>query len=199
MKIGLLGSSFDPPHKGHMRIAKQVKKLLELDAVWLLPDYRHAFGKKQTSHKHRLSMVKLLENDEMVVSLHEIRKKNTSYTYDTLHELTRMYPQHTFYWILGSDQIEVFHKYKNWREIIKQFLLVVFPRETTLIKLKKTVQQNLGLKKIPENIMLLDPKKLTLSSGSSSAIRQRVKEGKSIVNLVPEAIKEYIETHDLYR
>lgn len=199
MKIAILGSSFDPPHIGHLLIAQQVKEILTVDDVWLMPTYQHAFGKKLTVAKHRLAMVNLLRSESINVSELELKRGGASYTIDTLQELQKKHPDDTFFWILGSDQLDEFKNYKSWKEIIKHYSLIIFPRESTLQQLTIRVKKSLQLPIIPSNIIVLDNQDLALTNLSSSMIRQRVKRGLSIKHLVTSRIEEYIRKHKLYK
>ena len=80
MKIGILGGSFDPPHKGHIIIANRLLKLRQFDQIWLMPCYHHPFNKKLSPSQTRLEMIKFLENDKVKVSDLEINQKTISYT-----------------------------------------------------------------------------------------------------------------------
>src|SRR5437879_1067822 len=98
MKIGVLGGSFDPTHLGHLFIASQAKEFVGLDQIWLMPLYQShtgPFQKDLTAVKHRLAMTKLLENDFIKASTFEVEQNQTSYTVDTLNELSRLYPNDT--------------------------------------------------------------------------------------------------------
>ncbi|HVF69951.1 MAG TPA: nicotinate (nicotinamide) nucleotide adenylyltransferase [Xanthomonadales bacterium] len=198
MKIGILGGSFDPPHIGHLLIAEQVREVLSLDRIWLLPNFNHAFGKVQTNAEYRLQMAKFLENEYIKSSDHEIKKKGTSYTIDSLKDFKIQYPGDQIFWILGSDQLESFHNYKDWREIVKKHSMIIFPRESVISELKEKTKKALKLKTIPISIKVLQDKDLILTNISSSIIRERVKKGLSIKYLVPEKIEEYIKKHKLY-
>lgn len=197
MKIGILGSSFDPPHLGHLLIATQTKEALGLDQVWLMPCLAHPFEKKMSEVKHRLAMTKFLEDEHIKISDFEIKQKGISYSIDTLNSLAKLFPKNEFFWIIGSDQINEFTRWKNWQEIINNYHLIIFPRESAgnlAARLKKTLK----LKTIPQNIIILNPKDLILTNISSTLIRKRVKEEKSIKYLVPEKVEKYIIEHGLY-
>lgn len=199
MKVALLGGSFDPPHIGHVLIAKQVKERLRLDEIWLLPNYKHAFGKTQTNVRKRLEMCNLLAQIDVKISDFEIKRKGVSYTIDTLNTLSKKFPNYKFYWILGSDQLDDFQKYKDWKQIVKDHKLIIFPREFALSQLNNTVKKAFMLKSIPKNIIIMKNKDLALTNISSSMIRKRVKEGLSIKYLVTEEVEEYIIKNKLYK
>lgn len=197
MKTGILGSSFDPPHLGHVLMAVQAKEVLNLDQVWLMPCFLHPFAKKVSEEKHRLAMTRLLKDENIKVSDFEIKQKGVSYSINTLNSLAKLFPKNKFYWIIGSDQIDEFTRWKNWQEIINQYHLIIFPRES--VDLLTRVKKALRLKTIPKNIIILSPKDLILTNISSTQIRKRVKEEKSIKYLVPESVEKYIIEHKLYK
>ena len=198
MKIGILGGSFDPPHIGHLLIARQVREKLGMDQIWLLPNFTHAFEKIQTPSNIRLEMTKLLKNDFIKISDLEIKQKGTSYTIDSLDSFQNLYQENIFFWILGSDQLDVFQKYKDWQSIVKKHFLIIFPRESILSKLREKVLKSLKLKSIPKNIIVMQDLDLILTNISSSIIRRRIKNELSIEYLVPKGIEEYIVKHKLY-
>jgi len=203
MHIALLGGSFDPPHLGHLLIAQQVKEQIGVDQVWLLPMYGTAahhkiFQKQLSPFSDRIAMATLLENDFIKVSDFEIKENKESITIVTLEKLAKVYPQHTFSWITGSDKLETFQKYERWQDIIKKHNLIVFPREHMLWHLQERVKEAFQLQAIPENIMVLHDKDLILTNISSTTIRDRIRRGLSIQHLVPDGVAEYIQEKTLY-
>src|SRR5581483_6286412 len=106
MKIAILGGSFDPPHLGHILIARQVIERANMDEVWLMPNYNtsahHAvFQKKLSPVADRLAMATLLEQKKIKASDFEIENNQKSLAIVTLTLLSKQYPEHTFYWITG--------------------------------------------------------------------------------------------------
>lgn len=198
MKIGILGGSFNPPHIGHLLISLQVKDILGLDEIWLMPCFQHPFHKTLAAVEHRLSMAKFLENGSIKVSEYEITQNKESYTVDTLSELTRKYPENVFYWITGSDQLESFREYKDWQDLIHKYNLVIFPREPVLPRIEEKVKHDFNLQSIPKNIIVLKSEELILTNISSTNIRQRIRNNEPITYMVPKRVEEYIREHHLY-
>ncbi len=183
MRIAILGGSFDPPHMGHVKIAESVISQLKFDQVWFMPCFAHAFGKKLSSPQHRLAMTELLETKTVRASDFEIQKGGISISHETLLDLAQLHPYHNFSWIIGSDQIVDFPKWEGWQEIIQKFGLVIVQRD------------------------LLNPSTLEgatffqsddIPNISSTEIREKVKKGESITDLVPTKVEEYIIKHKLY-
>jgi len=198
MNIAILGGSFDPPHKGHVIIANRLLKLNHFSQVLLMPCHQHPFNKNLSSPIKRFEMTKLLEKNNVKASNLEISKKNISYTINTLKALAKKNPKNKYCWIIGTDQIDAFTKWREWREIINNFQLIIVPRagfKKAEIKLKDITK----LVAVPKNIILIDRKKFPPIYISSSLIRKKIKEKKPILNLVPKKIEKYIIEHNLYQ
>lgn len=203
MKIAILGGSFDPPHIGHTLIAQQVIEKVGVDQVWFLPNYSTAahdkiFQKKLSPVEDRLAMAKMLEDEKIKVSDFEIKHNPSSITIDTLEKLTNEYPEHEFSWITGSDKLATFSKYDRWQDIVKNYTLIVFPREHTLWHIEERVKEGLQLQTVPVNVIVLATRDLILTNVSSSTVRNRVKEGLPIKHLVLPEVEEYIKEKKLY-
>ncbi|MBF8250240.1 MAG: nicotinate-nucleotide adenylyltransferase, nicotinate-nucleotide adenylyltransferase [Candidatus Levybacteria bacterium] len=198
MKIAILGGSFDPPHNGHVAIANRLLKLLNFDQVWLMPCYQHPFNKNLSAPNIRFEMTKFLENALVKVSDLEIKKKTISYSIDALKFLAKTRPQDNFSWIIGTDQVGSFTKWKNWQKIIDNFQLIIVPR-TEYEKAEKQLQNIKTKVSHPENIFLIDRKNFPPIYISSRLIRQEIKESKSISNMVPKNVEKYIIQGKLYR
>lgn len=198
MQIAILGGSFDPPHLGHLLISQQIKKHLNVDQVWLMACFQHPFAKKLTNPKHRLAMTKLLESESIRASDFEIKQGKINYTIDTIRELKKHYPNDTFYWIIGSDQLAKFKKWKEWQEILT-YPLIVYAREQKPEELENYIKQALNLPEIPQKMFLLKEQNLLTSNISSTKIRERVKQRLPIKTLVPKKVEKYIIEHNLYK
>lgn len=197
MNIGILGGSFDPPHKGHVAVAKRLIKLHYFDEVWFMPCYQHPFNKNLSASDKRLEMTKYLENANIQVSDVEIKKESTSYSIDTLRFFAKKRPKDKFSWIIGTDQIETFKKWREWKEIIDKFKLIVVPR-TGFKRAQKELVNIEKLVAFPKNIILVDRKKFSPIYISSTFIRKRVKKNQSISNMMPKAVENYIIQNKLY-
>lgn len=197
MNIAILGGSFDPPHKGHATIAKRLLKIFHFDQIWLMPLFRHPFSKNLLDSDERLKMTRCLGNANIKISDLEIKKKTISYTIDTLKFLAKKNPKDIFCWVIGTDQVNDFKKWKNWQEIISKFRIIVVPR-TNFKKAKKQLKDIARQVNVPKNIVLVDKKKFTPIYVSSTLTRKKIKEKKLISNLVPRKVEEYIIQHRLY-
>ncbi|QSF13710.1 nicotinate-nucleotide adenylyltransferase [Mycoplasma sp. Mirounga ES2805-ORL] len=165
MRIGLLGGTFDPIHKGHLEIVKKAYQDLKLDKVLIIPAATNPFKKKQktASANDRVKMINLaiksLDIDVDICDF-EIKRGGISYTYETIRYLKHKYPNDELFFIMGSDLLPKLHKWEFVEEISHLTQLVVFKRDN---KLYKT-----NFKKF--NCLLLNLDKPLLES--STAIRQ---------------------------
>lgn len=198
MKIAVLGGSFDPPHIGHALIAAQVKEHLPVDEIWLVPCFRHTFNKKLSGALDRLAMTRFLETHTVKASDFEIMQKSRGATIETLRLLSKKFPRNSFSFIIGSDQLTDFHKWDEWQSLVKDFPLIVFPREIVLGKLAQLVKKTFRRASIPKNVVLMEDEDLILTNVSSTKIRDRVRKGRLIDYMVPKGVAVYIKKHRLY-
>ena len=128
-RIGLLGGSFDPPHKGHIYISLEAKKILKLDEIWWLVTPKNPLKiNKPATYKERIINCKNLTQGKPIF-IKEIEKKiNSKYTYQTLEYLLNHYKNIKFFWIMGADNLVNFHKWQNWNKILNEISVVVFRR-----------------------------------------------------------------------
>lgn len=201
-KIAILGGAFDPIHVGHYLVATQVKEKLKMDEVWFMVCYSYfpEFPdklKRITTYKDRLAMAKLWGNDSITISRFEEKYNKRSRTIDTLKLLKKKYPRNEFYWIIGSDALPTFHLWNKWESIIKDYNVVIFPRDTDFQTLKKRVLTSFRLKEIPPNITVMNGD-LIVSTVSSTHIRNRITERLPIQPLVGEKVNRFIKMKKLY-
>lgn len=188
MKIAVLGGSFDPPHIGHYLVVRQIAELRkDIDKILLMPAYSHQWKPIQAIAKDRLAMLKCLEDKKIEISDLEIKRKGGEYTIDTVRELKKNLDDQ-LYWIVGSDIIYEFDKWKKTDELLNLVTFLVFPRDPYHVP-----------NKIPAGFELIQDKNLITTNVSSTIIRKRVKSGKSITYLVPEEVEKYISRYNLYK
>ena len=127
--IGLLGGSFDPPHKGHLYISLEAKKILKLDEVWWLVTPQNPLKiNEPASYKDRVKNCKLIAKNHPV-KIKEIEKKiNSRYSYETIEYLNGHYKNIKFFWLMGADNLINFHEWQNWNKIFEDISIVVFKR-----------------------------------------------------------------------
>ena len=128
-KVGLLGGSFDPPHKGHLFISLEAKKLLQLDEIWWLvtPQNPHKILKPATYRERLNNCKKITQN--YPINIKEIEKKILSnYSYKTINYVINHYKNIKFFWLMGADNLINFHKWEKWQKIFNNMSIVIFKR-----------------------------------------------------------------------
>jgi len=188
MKIAILGGRFDPPHIGHFLVARQVLDFRkDIDKVLLVPAFKHQWKPIVASPKDRIEMLKFFVEPRIEISDVEIKRKGISYSSDTIKAIKKQTSAEVF-WIIGSDILPEFHKWKNAEELLKLATFLVVPRDP----------HSFDPKKLPKGFEVISSPDLVTTDFSSTLIRDRIKAGKSIKNLVPECIEKYIVEHKLY-
>jgi len=198
MKLGIMGGTFDPVHNGHLTIAGEVMSRLELDRVIFIPTGQPWLkaDSSVTSSRHRLEMVRLAiaGNAAYQLSAMETEREGSTYTLDTLARLwMRLGAGDSAYFVIGWDSLNSFPRWKEPGRIINLCYLVAVPRpgypRPDIDLLEKSVPGITG-----RTILLDGP----LVDISATQIRERVKKGKKITGLVPEAVENYILENRLY-
>jgi nicotinate-nucleotide adenylyltransferase len=172
--IGLLGGSFDPPHIGHLAGAKWVLRQSGIDQVWLLPAFRHGFGKNLTPFKDRVEMTRLLLKgvSGAEVSDAESKAPGSGRTVEMLEYLVEKYPQHQFRFAVGTDILADLHKWKNPERVKELAPFLVIPRA------------GYAQSELPEI--------------SSSQVRAALASGKDVSEWLTPEVEAYIRQHKLY-
>ena len=127
--IGLLGGSFDPPHKGHLYISLEAKKILKLDEIWWLVTPQNPLKINQpASYSERVKNCKILTKNKPI-KIKEIEKKiNSQFSYQTIKYLNNHYKNINFFWLMGADNLINFHQWQNAYRIFNEIPIVVFRR-----------------------------------------------------------------------
>jgi len=186
MRIGILGGTFNPPHIGHIVLAKEIARKLCLDRVFFIPT-------NIPPHKDndfidslaRLDMVKLTtaKDQKFEVLDIEIKRGGISFTVDTVKQLKSMYPEDDFFLIVGSDLANNFSSWKDFCVLKTLVNIVVAQRKVMPLEDKNS-------------FTIVDIPQVDISS---SKIRKFVKEDISIQDMVEEPVAEYIKKHNLYK
>jgi len=188
--VGILGGTFDPIHLGHLITAQAVKEIRNLDKIIFIPAYisPHKTDKFSAKGIHRLKMLELAIEGFPCFEFSdiELKAKSISYTVKTLEEFKKSFENLEF--IIGYDNIINFNTWKNPDKVIELAKLIVLRRRTDDIKTERDKYYRAAhFVKTP------------VIEISSSDIRKRIKEGKPIDFLVPQKVKEYINTFNLYK
>ena len=138
--IGLLGGSFDPPHKGHLYISVEAKKILQLDEIWWLVAPQNPLKiSKPATFEERLSNCRNITKNKSIKVLSIEKKIDSKYSYQTINFLQNYYTNIKFFWLMGADNLISFHHWQKWRQIFNNISVVVFKRHGYNIKALKSV------------------------------------------------------------
>lgn len=198
-RIGIMGGTFDPIHIAHLAIAEQVREAFALDLVLFIPAANppHKQGRKVVPAYHRLMMTQLAvcSNPGFHVSKQELERKGPSYSLLTVRELQERYGANAeLYFITGSDTINELHTWYHIDELLASCHFVGTTRPGAPVD-KEDLRKCFG-QLAEEKIHFLAVPELEISS---TDIRERVRDGKSIKYLVPAAVEAYIIKEGLYR
>ena len=193
MKIGIFGGCFNPPHKMHIEIARNLIKQGLLDKVIFVPTGNSYQKVELVDISHRIAMINfVIDKNNMAVS--DISSDvNYSYTFQVLDYFNSKYPDSQIYFIFGTDNLKEFHKWKNYEYILLNYKLLVIARNGDNVdKLKQKYA------KYVDNICVAN---IEQSSVSSTLIRKALKQGDNeyVKKYLDSKVTKYIQTMDLYK
>ncbi len=190
MKIGLFFGSFNPIHNGHLIIANYLCESTELDKVWLVVSPQNPFKTKDTllNEYDRLHLINLAIEGKGNLRASDIEFKlpKPSYTIDTLTYLKDKHPEHEFSLIMGSDNLESIHKWKNYEQLLANYPIYLYKRRGS-----EQTGAPAGAKIFFVDFPFLDI--------SATFIRQSIKNGYSMRYFMPEKVWNYIDEMNLFR
>lgn len=188
-KTGLFFGSFNPIHVGHLIIANTMLTDSELEELWFVVSPQNPLKQRSSllADRHRLQMVRVAieENYKMRACDVEFYLPIPSYTVVTLAHLREQYPDREFCLIMGSDNLESFHKWRNYEYILENYQIYVYPRPGHV---------NCELASHP-NVHLVDVPMMDISS---SYIRERIKQKRSVEYLLSEPVYKYLTEMHFY-
>jgi nicotinate-nucleotide adenylyltransferase len=192
LKVGLYFGSFNPIHLGHLIIASYLYEHSDLDEVWFVVSPHNPLKSKSTllEDHHRLEMVFKAVEDYQYLNVSDIEFKlaKPSYTVDTLVNLKEKYENHEFTLIMGQDNLTHLHKWKNYKVLLEDYELMVYPRITG--------------EKVPSEY-INHPRvhflKAPIIELSSSAIRKDIFDKKSVRAYMPQSSWEYLDRMNFYK
>ena len=198
-KIGIFGGTFDPPHLGHLNIAKHAYDKLALDEFWFMPNGIPAYKMIQrgiSSKEDRLMMLEILVKDIpwCQISRIEVEREGYTFTSDTLTWLSEKQPENDYYLIIGSDSYKDMHMWHDPGTIFKLSTIVVLLRgEDTKESLGEYTKKYIS--EYDADVSILENLKYDISS---TRIREAVQNGKNTEKWIPNEIRDYILENKLY-
>jgi nicotinate-nucleotide adenylyltransferase len=215
-KIGILGGTFNPIHYGHLAAAEEVWSRLTLDRVLFVPSFLPPHKKDEVlpSAAQRQEMVSLAiaGNTHFSLSDIEVKREGESYSVDTVAELLRLHPATDFHFITGLDSFLEIQTWKEWERLLSLCRFIVLSRPGYAFTSLASIN---FMHKAAEKLHALDRRELTravlelgsnvvyleqipLYDISSTDIRNRVRQGRTIKYLLPECVETYIIKNKLY-
>lgn len=194
MNIGCLFGSFDPPHAGHLAIARHMLKSAKLDQVWLVVTPQNPFKQDRalSPEQHRLAMTRLALQGEtsIIASGFEIDLPKPNYTADTLAFMRQRWPQHVFSLIIGSDNLAGLHTWKDPETILDNHRVLVYPRPG--------VEEHMAAADLLYHPSVTVVQDSPLMDISSTGIRVRLRNWKPVDGLMHPNVLQYIRQNGLY-
>jgi len=194
MRIGLMGGTFDPVHLGHLVIAEEARHEFALDRViWLPagdPPHKH---REVTFQEHRYAMVVLAtaSHASFDVSRLELERAGPSYAIDTILHFRRQHPEQELFFITGADAILEILTWRRHAEVVQECRFLAVTRPGYDLARLQTVLPESYL----ERIHLISAPGVDISS---TALRERLRNGEPVRYLLPETVESYIRKHGLY-
>ncbi len=200
MKIGIMGGTFDPIHNGHLMLGEYAYRQFRLDEVWFMPNGNPPHKSSDTIESqtvNRVEMVKraIAEKEYFSLQLYEVENKEVNYSYKTMEHFKRVYPEHTFYFIIGADSLFSIEKWVHPEIFLRDCIVLTAYRDETGTEEMLSQIQYLN-KKYGADIHLLNTPNVDISS---SDIRDKIKAGISVHEMVPQAVLSYIKEKQLFK
>jgi len=192
MKIGLYFGTFNPIHVGHMIIANHLAEYSDLDQIWMVVTPHNPHKEKRTllDDYQRLHLVHLATEAYPKIKPSDIEFKlpQPNYTVNTLVHLLEKFPHHEFALIMGEDNLNSLHKWKNYEYILEHHAIYVYPRIAAGKALPELLEHP-HVHKINAPVVEI----------SSTAIREGIAQQKNVRPLLPDAVWDYVDANLLYR
>ena len=190
MNIGLFGGSFNPIHNGHVWLAEALLRETGLDEVWFMVSPQNPLKQNHQllddHQRYRLVQLALKDHPRLKASDYEFHLPKPSYTWNTLQSLKKDFPQHRFTLLIGGDNWELFNQWYRYEDLLREYPIVVYPRKDAVPSFRPADMSNVSFVKVP----LIDI--------SSTMIRERLHQGKSVRGLVSTPVATVIEQEHLY-
>ncbi len=192
-KTGLFFGSFNPIHIGHLILANYILENTDMEELWFVVSPQNPFKNKKSllNDHNRLDMVQLAVRNypNMRASNIEFSLPVPSYTIDTLTYLKEKHPDHSFALIMGEDNLNSLHKWKNSEQLVSNHQIIVYPRLFSEAKEDHPLSKHANISVISAPVIEL----------SATEIRNMIKEGKNVRPMLPPEVFEYLDGSSFYR
>jgi len=191
-KIGLLGGTFDPIHNGHLLAAQAAYEAAKLDEVWLIPTLSPPHKPQpgaDSGQRRQMLEAAIAGNSVLRLEDIELQREGTSYTIDTVTALQNQYPEHHFYWIVGSDMVNDLPNWRRIEELAERIMFIGLERPD------QPIDRTMLPGCVKGRLISAD---MPLMGISSTDIRRRLKDGRSARYMLPESVLDFIQRNDLY-
>lgn len=195
-RIGLFGGTFDPPHKGHIALAKRVLSEFSLEKLIFIPagNPPHKTDKKVTDKLHRFKMIEIATKNlpDFSVSDFEINNEKPNYSYITIEHFKKLYCNDEIFFVIGADSYRDFPKWKNYPEILSICTFIVMNRNNDDLNRYYSEYRKLSLS---HKALFSDDFSYDLSS---TELRDKLLSGDDCCELLPDGVYDYIKKNNLY-
>ena len=196
LRVGLYFGSFNPVHLGHLVIANHMLNQADLDEVWFVvtPSSPHKQGVSMIPEEHRLQMahLALADHPHLKASDVEFNLPRPNYTADTMHHLREAHPNVTFSIIMGQDNLESFHTWKNHESLVAAHRMLIYPR---LTQGTSESEARTAMWLAHDNVEVHEAPIIAISS---TYVRDAITAGHDVQFLLPDAVVAYIGNNHFY-
>ena len=195
MRIGIYGGAFNPVHKGHVKLAQEVKTKAHLDKIIIMPSGQspHKSSGGLIDSSHRLEMCRLaFDSEDYIVSDLEIKREGKSYTVDTVTDLKKIYPEDDLFLIMGSDMLLCFDRWYRYEDILSMVTICATTRQGDISLAQLREYSRDVLKK---DVLIIDFEPFECSS---TKVRSALLSGDDASDLLTVKVLSYIIEKGLY-
>jgi len=190
-RIGIMGGTFNPIHYGHLLAAEEARQRFNLGEIIFVPcarpPHKNQYDMANPEDRYKMTCLAIRSNKYFKVSDMELKREGISYSQETIIEFKKLYKEAKIFFITGADAITEIDTWKNASELHKLCEFIAVNRPQHKLKIKEEYLKFIHILEIPGVAI------------SSTEIRQRIQQGKSIKYLVPEEVENYIYQHRLYK
>ncbi len=190
-QVGIFSGSFNPIHVGHLILANYIKEFTYVDEVWFMVTPHNPLKNADDllDDKIRLEMTQMAVNkyDDIKVSDFEFNMPKPSYTINTLDKLSSVYPESDFTLIIGGDNWNDFHLWKDYKLLLNRYKVIIYPRIGEKIIIDDNYRENVSVVEAP------------IVEVSSTFVRDSIRSGKNVRAFVPDGVYDFLVKNNYYQ